>query len=95
MRLGERPHIARECNRNIRLTMAPVFLASLLCVGGVLSGNFAFAHARVLHVLSMVTGVGAAMLPLLTHGQGPKRADRPPLPREPTVEAVIEDILIA
>jgi cation transport ATPase len=63
--------IAREFNANMQMTMAAVFIPSILCVGGVLLGHIAFAQARVLNVVGLVTGVGAAMLPRLTHRTAP------------------------
>jgi Cu2+-exporting ATPase len=87
--------LARECHRDIRLTMVPVLLASLLCVGGVLTGSVAFYGARLLHVGSLVGGMGLAMVPLLTHRKPPKRAPRPERLAAPAVDVPIEELVIS
>ena len=86
--------IARECNTNMEMTMAAVFMPSLLCVGGVLFFNLVFAQARILNVAGLVTGVGAAMLPLLTHRKALAHTDRPDLSDRPSDDAPVEDCVI-
>ena len=57
--------IARECRANTTTTMAAVLIPSLFCAGGIVLFGFGFAHARLLNVAGLLTGVGAAMLPLV------------------------------
>ena len=68
--------MAREFNANMNLTLAAVLAPSFLCVGGVLLFHLGFWHARFLNVIGLVTGVGTAMLPLLTHRNAPMHPDQ-------------------
>ena len=43
----------------------------------------------------MVTGVGLAMLPVLTGGKTPKRTDPPQLSGRPAVEVPIEECVLS
>jgi Cu2+-exporting ATPase len=87
--------IARECKTGITRTMAAVLFPSILCVGGVLLFGVGFAQARILNLVAMATGMGAAMLPLLTHRAAPPRAVGPEPSEAPSTEAPIEECVIA
>ena len=84
--------IAQEFNTNMKMTMAAIFLPSILCVGGVLLFNFAFAQARVLNVVGLVTGVGAAMLPLLTHRAVPMQVAPQPTNHDEGTQPQVSNI---
>lgn len=83
--------LARECRASTRLTMAAVLVPSALGAGGVVLGGIGFGLARLLNVVGLMTGVGAAMLPLLTDRRRPAPA-RAPL--DPPVEAPLEECVI-
>jgi Cu2+-exporting ATPase len=68
--------LARDCNRNMRVIMGAVLLPSLVCLGGVLLGSFAFLESRVLNYVGLGAGAGAAMTPLMTL----RRPRRTPVP---------------
>jgi heavy metal translocating P-type ATPase len=76
--------VAREFNANMNLTLAAVFAPSILCVGGVLLFNLGFWHARLFNVIGLLTGVGVAMLPLLTDRTAPLHPDQ--VVSRPTVD---------
>jgi Cu2+-exporting ATPase len=87
--------VARECRANTTTTMAAVFVPSLLCVGGILLFGFGFAHARLFNVVGLLTGTGAAMLPLATHRRAPiptAALERPPAD-VPVEECVVASAL--
>ncbi len=92
--LGRLLDIARECRTNTTVTMTSVLVPSILCVGGVLLGTITFAHARLLNIAGLLAGVGAAMLPRLTHRPSATSTAR----AEPAVpahaDAAIEDCVI-
>ena len=77
--LGRMFDVAREFNANAKMAMTAVLAPSLLCVGGVLLFNLGFWHARLLTVVSLVAGVGTAMLPRLTHRDTSSAESAPPL----------------
>jgi Cu2+-exporting ATPase len=78
--------IARECKTSMTTTMAAVLAPSLVCVGGVLLGTVGFAQARILNLAGLMGGVGAAMLPLLTHRKPRTPAAGSPEPRRRAAE---------
>jgi heavy metal translocating P-type ATPase len=67
IQLGRLFDLAREHRRNMTLTLTAVFVPSALCLAAVLFGAVGFVGARYLNIIGLVTGVGAAMLPLATH----------------------------
>ncbi|HXJ77773.1 MAG TPA: HAD-IC family P-type ATPase [Candidatus Methylomirabilis sp.] len=82
--------LARECRTSMRTTLATVLLPCLYCAAGVLLGKVGFTQARVLNVAGLVAGVGAAMLPLWTHGTRPT----PVVGGSEAVQWALEDVPI-
>jgi Cu2+-exporting ATPase len=65
--LGRLFDIAGESQANTTTAMAAIIIPGLVCVGGVLLGFLGFSGARLLNLGALVGGLGAAMLPLITH----------------------------
>jgi P-type E1-E2 ATPase len=87
--------LARACNRNMRLTMGVALLPSVLCLGGVLLGEFGYVASRLLSYLGLAAGMGTAMLPLLAHRQAPAPALRAHAADVPAAALPIEEHVVA
>jgi len=63
--------LAKNFGTNQKMGLATTFVPSILCVGGIFFLHFGIPTAIILFNVSFVTGVGNALLPLLTHQKKP------------------------
>ncbi len=86
--------LARECNRNMRLTIGVVLAPSLVSLAGVLFGGFGFVGARLLNYTSLAGGIAAAMLPAWRR-RGAGHGVEPEPGGDPIVDVPIEEHVVA
>jgi heavy metal translocating P-type ATPase len=85
--------LARACERSMRTTLGGVLLPSAVCVAGILLFGFGLMHSRLLTIVGVGTGVGTAMLPLLTHRTTVADPARDQAPAPPDADVVPEEAL--